>query len=452
MAKEKSIVELRDEHGTLSARIHELTAAIRSAEREPTADEAKELRNANLRCTEISNEVNALQLQAVVQHGEALTRRNEPSKGGVTLRQAICELVNGGTYSEGVQALNKRGRDLLEAANQTPSKNSLCIPVESRSAFTATGAEGTGSDLIETNFLNIADPLRANLVFAKAGATLLTGLRGDIDVPSYSGSTVKWEGENVPAEDGGGTFSHKKLRPKRLTAKLLISKQLLIQDDLGVDALLRNDIIAQTSTKLEATLLGGAAHADTVPDGFFTGVAAPDFTKKDTWVELDWNAIVARSTAVANNNAASGQLGYIMHTMAEGYARTTVLGGASSPRYIIEPTQTGINGFPFFSTSAAARVPMLNPDAGSGYTEAYGLIFGNWADYIIGQWGSIELTVDPYTQADSGLVRLIVNSYWDAAPRRDASFSKVYCSFQNFFPDPTSARSGKAPAPSPAGK
>ena len=49
---------------------------------------------------------------------------------------------------------------------------------------------------------------------------------------------------------------------------------------------------------------------------------------------------------------------------------------------------------------------------------------GNWSDYVIGQWGGIDLTVDPYTQAANGKVRLVINAYFDAKPRRADSFVK----------------------------
>ena len=62
----------------------------------------------------------------------------------------------------------------------------------------------------------------------------------------------------------------------------------------------------------------------------------------------------------------------------------------------------------------------------------YGALFGNWADLLIGQWGALDLTVDPYTEADKAFVRIIVNSYWDACLRRDKSIAKA------LFKDPAS--------------
>lgn len=33
--------------------------------------------------------------------------------------------------------------------------------------------------------------------------------------------------------------------------------------------------------------------------------------------------------------------------------------------------------------------------------------------------------IDPYTKAEQAFVRIIVNSYWDAVPRRNGSFAKA---------------------------
>ena len=49
---------------------------------------------------------------------------------------------------------------------------------------------------------------------------------------------------------------------------------------------------------------------------------------------------------------------------------------------------------------------------------------GNFSDYVIAQWGGIDLTVDPYTKAADGKVRLVINAYFDAKPRRSEAFAK----------------------------
>ena len=64
----------------------------------------------------------------------------------------------------------------------------------------------------------------------------------------------------------------------------------------------------------------------------------------------------------------------------------------------------------------ADGIPVLSTSA------CKGIVLGHFDDYVIGQWGSIDLTVDPYSQATNGKVRLVINAYFDAKPRREESF------------------------------
>lgn len=82
----------------------------------------------------------------------------------------------------------------------------------------------------------------------------MTGLVGNVSIPTYDGSTVGWAGEVDAAADGAGTFGEVELSPKRLTAYVDISKQFLIQDSVSAEALLRKDIVDAISNKLEATI------------------------------------------------------------------------------------------------------------------------------------------------------------------------------------------------------
>ena len=43
-----------------------------------------------------------------------------------------------------------------------------------------------------------------------------------------------------------------------------------------------------------------------------------------------------------------------------------------------------------------------------------GLYYGDFSNLAIAQWGGIDLTVDPYTQAASGKIRLVINAFFDA--------------------------------------
>ena len=63
-----------------------------------------------------------------------------------------------------------------------------------------------------------------------------------------------------------------------------------------------------------------------------------------------------------------------------------------------------------------------NITKGTG-TDLSAMIFGNFNDLVIGQWGGLEVLVDPFTQATTGVTRYVINSYFDVAVLRAASFS-----------------------------
>ena len=51
------------------------------------------------------------------------------------------------------------------------------------------------------------------------------------------------------------------------------------------------------------------------------------------------------------------------------------------------------------------------------------MIFGNFEDLIIGQFGALDVTVDPYTQAGAGEIVVTLNSYFDVGVRHSGSFA-----------------------------
>jgi HK97 family phage major capsid protein len=227
----------------------------------------------------------------------------------------------------------------------------------------------------------------------KAGANYMTGLVGNISIPAYSGSNVGWAGEIAAASDGAGTFSEVNLEPKRITAYLDVSKQFLLQDSVSAEALLKNDIVKAISNKLEATILGDAAGSTTQPEGIFNGASEIADTSYTTMVGL------IQTLEEANVN---GEIKYIVSPAIKAKLKTTSKDSGSG-LFVMENGE--VDGIPVLSTSACK-----------------GIVVGNFEDYVIGQWGGIDLTIDPYSQATNGKVRLVVNAYFDAKPRRAEAF------------------------------
>ena len=59
----------------------------------------------------------------------------------------------------------------------------------------------------------------------------------------------------------------------------------------------------------------------------------------------------------------------------------------------------------------------------SDMTKSQKSTFGNWAKMLVGQWGGLDILVDPYTQATTATVRIHTNSYWDIAVEHGQAFT-----------------------------
>ena len=271
----------------------------------------------------------------------------------------------------------------------------IVLPIEERADIQATVATA-GQENVAEDKLGILEPLRANLVLVQAGASYMTGLIGNVSIPAYSGSNVTWAGEVTEATEGVGTFSEVNLEPKRLTAKIDVSKQFLMQDSNSAEEMLKRDIVAAISNKLEATILGAGAGSATEPKGLLNGVTA------DT-AAITYKDIVAMEAELEDANV-RGDIKYIVSPSAKADLKTTDK-GTDTGKYLMEGNE--VNGYPVLCTSAVADK---------------GVVMGNFSDYVIGQWGGIDLTIDPYTQAAKGKVRLVINAYFDAKPRREEAF------------------------------
>lgn len=320
-----------------------------------------------------------------------------------SLIKAINDVVNN-------RALDDVAKEVVAKGVQEMRKSGLAVagsiqlPVleteneEMRANGVLAQTAGAGMENIATEKLDILEPLRAIMVMSQAGATYLTGLVGNISIPAYTGSNVAWAGETAAAANGAGDWSEIKLQPHRLTAYVDVSKEFLLQDSNDAEAMLRRDIIAAIGNKLESTILGADAGTDEKPAGLFDGVTAMTTAVKfgdivDAEAELD----------AAN---VSGAYTYILSPKAKAALRT-LSKDAGSGRFVLEDGE--IEG-------SKALV--------SSNVVAKGMVVGDFTDYVIAQWGAIDLVVDNYTKATEGKVRLVVNAYFDAKPRRATSFVK----------------------------
>ena len=322
---------------------------------------------------------------------ENISNRNKMKKQ-FSLLKAINDIANNRSLDAVSQAVINAGADEMRSAGQSFS-GQIQLPVESRAAVTVTNEH---DDVIEVQFADLLTPLRAKNVLVAAGAKYMSGLIGDVQVPIMGAGNVTWEGEVASAKEAGYTFTSKKLQPKRLTAYVDISKQFLVQDSIGAEQAIRADIVAAINSKLESTILGSAQGSTTTPAGIFYGQSPKVIaTFKDI---CDLEASIEDANVI-------GECKYVMSNKAKAALRNMPK-SSKSTQLVMENGE--VDGTPVLNTSNV---------------EAQNIAYGDWNNLAIGQWGSIDLVVDPYTLAKDGQVRIVINAFFDAVTLRPEAFA-----------------------------
>lgn len=242
-------------------------------------------------------------------------------------------------------------------------------------------------DVIELNFTNMLKPLYENSVIFNSGATVMSGLVGDIKVPELKdgGSFAGWAGEMDEADKYFAKFDSFTISPKRLTVVTAISKQLLAQDSIGVENALRENIMKKFSNKLEATIFGnGAGDADT-PAGILNGLTQKTVTDYKSLCELE------ASPADEFNNFAN--FSYILSPKAKAALRTMIKANNNTGMVLAGDS---VDGTPSKTTTFLKNTDFLYLDPSAIW---------------ICQWGGLDITVDTITLASKAMVKLVLNMY-----------------------------------------
>lgn len=397
---------LKDEKQQLKNRALEIIETCKKEVRDLTEEENQELemlkgqisqKNKDLkdlqeRLDRLSfDEVEDRSIESVNNDNKSETNISRMNKK-FSLVKAIRSIANNQPLDDVTLAVISAGKEEARKSGVN-AQGQIQLPTEERATVTVATE---GEDVVATELFDIMTPLRARNVLVSAGAKFMGNLVGNVQVPIMTKSNVTWEGETASAKDGAPTFSHVTLSPKRLTAYVDISKQMIAQDSIGVEMAIRNDLVAAINAKLEETILGDAAGTATQPAGIFNVVEAD--------AVADYAALCDKEADVEDANVL-GECAYILSNKAKSALRSMIKGTNGTGMVY---TNGEVDGTKAFNTSNVA---------GKKY------IYGDFSNLAIGSWGGVDLTVDPYTKAGDGQIRLVVNMYVDAQVLRSEAFA-----------------------------
>ena len=283
------------------------------------------------------------------------------------------------------------------------SSNGIVIPNEVLRRDLVVGTPTAGGDLVDDVLLagSFIDLLRNRLSIAQAGATMLTGLQGNVSIPRQtSAATAYWVGENASPTESQQAIDQVNMTPKTVGAFVDYSRRLLLQSSIDVEGMVRNDLARVIALEIDRAAIYGTGSSNQ-PQGLtnVSGIGSETLTSFGTFAEY-----IAMETDVAAANADAGALRYIINASARGSLKSTEK-ASNTAQFVYENDQ--INGYPVIVSNQLA-----NNDA----------LFGDFSMFIMGMWSGLDLTVDPYAGATAGTVRVIALQDIDFAVKQPGAF------------------------------
>lgn len=267
--------------------------------------------------------------------------------------------------------------------------------------------QADGDALGETMAPIIMPRLRDKLTVQGLGARVLRGLVGKLPVISGTAITAKWAEEGEKVEVQKVNWAKRVLSPKRNVTVVALTKDLLRQTSYDVEADLRREMEDAHDRLLESGAINGALKG---PTGIINteGVSVIQAAGPVTW-----DHVVDLETEINVSNANKGNLAYLTDSKVWGALKKTPKVEGGERMLIDDPNSRILNGYTIDYSNA------VDADKNG----AHHMVFGNWNDLVIGEWGGLDIVVDPYTEATSAQIIITVNAWNDALVAEPKSFA-----------------------------
>ena len=257
---------------------------------------------------------------------------------------------------------------------------------------------GTGPNLVQTSLLdqNFIEVLRNASVTQQLGARYLTGLVGQVDIPRQTGATqTYWVGESGALTQAEGTFDKVSLRMKTVGALSKMSRQMLMQSTPAIEMLAREDLIAQLALAQDLAALSGSGSSNQ-PTGIVNTSGINSIVGGTNGAALTFDHIIQMKTAPKVANAPMASLGFALNSKSIGYLETLK---STTGQYLWsngggvgDGAPSTLKGLPY----AESQQLRSNLTKGTSTSVCSELVYGNWRELLIAEWGVMELMVNPY--------------------------------------------------------
>lgn len=248
----------------------------------------------------------------------------------------------------------------------------------------------------------VIEPLEKGLIINKLGIKMQSGLIGELTFPTLQAIEASIAGENAAIGDTKLSIGKITSNPKRVSISVPVSRRAINQTNYALQ-----DVVLKQISLGVARLLNKWMFSDTTLAGASKGVFVKDAPNLEYETALTFSDIVALETAVMGEgvDVTDGTAAYVCTPQVYGTLKSTPKEKGSAEMIC---TDGMINGYPVLVTS---------------YMGAGSIGFGVFSYSAIGQFGDIDLIVDPYSAAKTNIVNFVLNSDYDIVVARPEAFA-----------------------------
>lgn len=309
-----------------------------------------------------------------------------------------------GLEREANQAICKR-LGILEAPH-----GGFFVPSEVQKRDLTAGTPTAGGNLVATDLAasSFIELLRARSVVGMLGGTMLPGLVGNVAIPRQTGAaTATWlANEAAAAAEADQTIGQVPLSPKSLAAYTEVSRQLMMQSTPAADQLVINDLTRVLALAIDLAALQGSGTG-----GQPTGIANTAGIGSVTGTTLGLPGIIEFQTDVAAGNALTSNSAYVT---------TPIVAALLMQRQRFASTDT-----PLWTGNVLDGNVMGYRATTSTQVTAASMIFGDFSNVVIGEWGFLEIALNPYASFAAAITGIRAIQTVDVAIRQAAAFSRA---------------------------
>lgn len=369
---------------TLRERLLKLKTEIQAVYNAASAEKRGLTDEERARLDGMQSELRQVQTELQIEAAERLASAYRTADTSLTRERAL-------RFAEAVTSLRPNQMLTIRAGDATP---------------TATDKVTLTTDVAAMTPLTIGDIIPAlsqGLILDRVGCKMQSGLYGDWQYPVMSSIDASIETENAHINDEKMSVTLLKATPFRVALSVKVTNDAFNATNDRLLPYVTEAIVTGCKNILNKLTFSGSAVGG--KSGPFVSPGTTDTTATKSVITYK-DVMKLRGDVESTGIQPDESAGYVMNSSMAATLRATLRGNGD--RMVIEGG--AIDGIPVYVTNYA-------PDDT--------VYFGFFSYLLVGQFGDMNLIVDPYTPASDNAIRFVINARFDVKAARSEAFGKL---------------------------